>query len=476
MNAKPLLSRESMPEPAKRALPERVLQFGEGVFLRGYFDWMLQQMNRQGLFNGSALVIKPRPHGSGITDLNAQGGTFTLWTRGEAGGKAIDSLELIGSISRGLNPAQDWERYLAAAAQPELRFVVSNTTEAGLSYAAEKRPEFACPAGFPAKLTAFLYRRFQHFEGGASKGMIVIPLELLENNGQRLKSAVMQHAADWKLEPVFSAWVEKHCRFINSLVDRIVPGKPADLPSLDYRDELLVCCEPYHLLVLEAEQDLGGELPLAKAGLNVRFVKDLAPYRELKLRILNGAHSYMASLGFLMGCDSVSDCLQRQDFRVLLERLLGEAAEVLALPKDEIRSYTASVLERFQNPYLRHPLANIAMNCSSKFKARLLPTLLDGQRLKKRLPKACVSALAALFVYQRGQRASGSYAIQDEPAALAYFGRFWALGNGLEKRCPEFLADAGFWGQNLAKLPGLADALALEIGELLRLAPALSAR
>ncbi len=268
-------------------LPEKIIQFGEGNFLRGFVDWMVHELNKKGLFNGKIVAIQPTPHGKVVPKLNAQDGLYTLLLRGIENGQVIEKNEIISSISRGINPYSDWDSVLRVAESPEIEFVFSNTTEAGLTYVKEEYNEEQSPLSFPAKVTAFLYRRYKVTNGDPNAGLVLIPCELVEGNGDLLKEIVIKLAHDWSLPPEYIQWVEKYNQFCNSLVDRIVTGYPKDNSDqyhhlLGYEDELLTVGEPYHLFVIDADDDVAERLPFHQAGLKVKW-GDVTPYRELKV-------------------------------------------------------------------------------------------------------------------------------------------------------------------------------------------------
>jgi tagaturonate reductase len=291
--------------PSEAQLPERVLQFGEGGFLRGFVDWMIHGMNRQGLFNGRVVVVQPIPQGQ-VATLQQQGGAYTILMRGIEKGKVIEQQEVITSISRGINPYTDFDEYLHCAHNSDLRFIVSNTPEAGIAIDSEDRLTDQPPASFPAKLTRLLLERYNAFAGELSKGFVLLPCELIDRNGDRLKEAVLQTATAWNLDAEFVEWVQRANIFTNTLVDRIVTGYPKDeIQTLwdesGYRDNLFDTSEPFHLWVIEGPASLATELPLAKAGFNVILTDNMKPYRDRKVGILNGAHTTTALAAYLAG-------------------------------------------------------------------------------------------------------------------------------------------------------------------------------
>lgn len=472
-----------------RDLPERVLQFGEGNFLRAFVDWMIEHMNARGLFHGRAVLVQPIAEG--LADrINAQNGLYTVLLRGGAAGKLVETREIVTSVDRCLDPYRDFDAVLKLATQPELRFVVSNTTEAGIRLDPGDRLDARPARSFPAKLTQLLYARFQHFDGDPSKGWIMLPCELIERNGDALQRAVMTLARQWNLPERFGAWVDTSCLFTNTLVDRIVTGFPKDeadqlTADLGYRDELMVAGEAFHCWVIESPRPLEEELPFVRAGLDVIWTDDMTPYRERKVRILNGAHTMLAVASFLAGNDTVRESMEDPLLRGYVQRALdAEILPTLTLPPAELAKFAESVIERFHNPFIRHELLSIALNSVSKYKARLLGSVLDTHRMGQAAP--CLAfALAALLAFYRGEfsgdafrgeRNGTSYAIKDEPRVLAYFQSAW--GDAPDGECGydfcehlvnQTLARDDFWGVRLnGQLPDFARSVAESLHAICR--------
>lgn len=478
------------------AAPVTVLQIGEGNFLRGFFDWMIHESRKQGLFHGSVAVVQPRPSGKPkIKALAAQDGLYTLVIRGLENGAAVERKEVVSVFSSVFDPYSDWNRFLTLAEQPQLRFVVSNTTEAGLVYREEEWQEDAPVQSFPGKLTALLYRRFMVFNGAADKGLICLPCELLERNGDTLRQCVLRYCEAWQLSQAFIAWVEEHNTFLNSLVDRIVTGYPDEeqagqwFAEWGYNDPLLTTAEPYHLWAIEGSAELEEQLPLARAGLNVLWVDDLKPYQQRKVRILNGAHTFMALLGMLKGVSFVRLAMEHDELGSLVRGTI-EAEIIPALPYDqaELQAYANEVCERFLNPFIQHRLSDITMNSLSKFKTRLLPSIMHylqpaasgdstldaaGTNASKdgELPSGLATAFAALIRHYRifktevgfwGQSFSGEfYELRDDQAQLGKLADSWALYEQAERSLLEtvsvILSQSELWDGDLhAAYPQLA--------------------
>lgn len=464
---------------AMAASPVRMLQIGEGNFLRGFVDWMVQASRKQGLFDGSIAVVQPRPAGRAkIEQLAAQDGIYTLVTRGLADGKPVERKETVAVFSQIFDPYEEWGRWIETAVGPELRFVVSNTTEAGLAY----RPE---PLGdgpiqsFPGKIAYLLFCRYRFYGGAADKGLIFLPCELLERNGDVLRDAVLRYAEDWGFGADFRAWVLKFNRFLNNLVDRIVTGYPDPRQAEEwfaewgYADAMLNTAEPYHLWAIEAEPEMDDVLPLRKAGLNVIWTDDLKPYQQRKVRILNGAHTWMAPLGLLHGVEFVRDMMKHPEWGAAVrDTVRQDIVPALPYPQAEMRDYASTVFERFENPYIRHRLADIAMNSLSKFRVRLLPSLAYYGERGEPAPDRLALGLAGLLRYYKIKRSadggyegvslSGArYAVRDDAALLERLAAVWEeagnSGETPEQTVRRLLSDAALWEKDLTGWNGLAD-------------------
>ena len=382
----------------KTVRPERVIQFGEGGFLRGFVDWMLQKINEKSDFNGSVVVVQPIE--MGMCDmLTAQDCLYTHVIRGVEG---VES-GIVDVISRCVKPYENFDEYMKLAENPDFRFIVSNTTESGIVFSSEDKITDAPPKTFPAKLTLLMKKRYELGLGG----FILLPCELIDRNGDNLKACVLKYADLWDLGDGFKAWVEKENVFTNTLVDRINTGYPKgeDL-GLGYEDNMVNTSEFFHLWVIETEYDLDKELPFSSTDLNVIITRDkLEMYRTRKVRILNGAHTSLVPYALLSGFDTVKSCI---DDAVMKEHVrkcvFDEIIPTLDLPKDELESYAASVIERFSNPYIKHYLTSIALNSVSKFKVRVLPSILEYIKRYGKTPSTLVFSLAKLIeFYKNGE-------------------------------------------------------------------------
>ena len=451
-------------------LPLRILQFGEGNFLRTFFDWMIQGLNHQGLFNGAIRIVQPLPEGKGEI-LNQQGGCYTAILRGIDQGRTVEQCELITCVSGCINPYEHWDAVIKDACCETLDFIVSNTTESGIHYQPEPWQRGQCPNSFPAKITSLLYERYCHFEGAPQKGVILLPCELIENNGEMLHKIVRQHADDWKLEEGFLQWLDTENHFINTLVDRIVPGFPHEeyeslCAKLGYTDELMSCGEYFHFFALQCPQSLEEKIPLIRGGFNVVMTPDLKPYRDRKVRFLNGAHTATALAAHLSGLETVAEMVNDSLFSAYLKRLLFEEIDpTVALPDEEKRMFAESVLERFANPFVKHRLLSIALNSVSKWKVRVLPSLLDYLRLKGQLPSLMAFSLAALIMFYRNRDGLSSTGcpIEDAPEITRFFEDVWknyehdSNHHGLAET---ILGHSEFWGCNLNDIPELTNTVA----------------
>lgn len=467
-------------------MPVTVLQIGEGNFLRGFADWMIQTCVDKGLYHGSVAVMQPRPSGAPkIERLKTQDGLFTLVTRGLDQTGVVDQTEIISVFSQIFDPYSEWETFLEIAVSPDLQCVISNTTEAGLVY--KEEPLQAPIQSFPGKITVLLYERFKAFAGAEDKGLIFLPCELVEQNGDVLRDCVLRHARDWGFPETFCDWVRHHNRFCNSLVDRIVSGFPpveqaeAWMREWEYRDQLIVAAEPYHLWAIEADPSMEQILPFQQAGLNVHWVDDLTPFQQRKVRILNGAHTLMAPLGILHGIESVRQMMEHEKLGVFVrETIKEEILPTLPYPEEEITEYAERVIERYMNPFNHHRLADIAMNSISKFRTRLLPTLKHYLDSGDSLPSRIVYGFAALLRYYKVQKSDDGYTgrtfsgkdytVRDDAQVLEEFECLWSQASetspSSEGVVSRLLASEKLWDQNLSAFPNLVKQVAVYLAEM----------
>lgn len=462
----PTLNRSHLNLPP--APPERVLQFGEGVFLRAFADWMIDELNTKGLLSAGVAVVKPRG-GKSIEVFNDQQGLYTLLTRGLRDGAPVDESRVITCITRGIDPLTQWTDLLKIARSECVRFVISNTTEAGIAVDENDNFSDAPPKSFPAKLTRLLYERWTHFGAPREHGWVVLPCELIENNGTVLRELVMQLAHKWNLEAGFVGWVGKACVFCNTLVDRIVTGKPADTAAIDaklgYQDALLNAAEPYHALVVEAPAWVAEELPLHKAGLNVVWTDNALPYRTRKVRLLNGAHTMLVLAAYLAGHDTVRQAMDDPAFKSFVRAgLYEEIVPTLDQPTEELHAFADAVLERFANPFVEHRLLAIAMNSTSKFKARLVGSLKDYVSRKKQPPRRIAFSLAALIVFYHGKLLR-EHEVQDDANAVQKLQSAWQANDATDV-VRSVLADTTLWGEDLTRIAGLVELVAGDVAAI----------
>lgn len=411
--------------------PIKVIQFGEGGFLRGFADWMLQKLSDKGLFNGSVAVVQPIENG--LCDmLTAQNCVYTHVIRGAEGVE----MTKVDVISKCVKPYDNFDEYLALANEPEARFIISNTTESGIEFRADDKADDVPPRSFPAKLTLLLKRRFDLGVGG----FIFLPCELIDRNGDNLKKVVLQYAELWGYGKAFTDWIEKENVFCNTLVDRINTGYPKDEKfDLGYEDKMINTSEFFHLWVIETDIDLEKELPFSKAGLNVIVTKDaLERYRTRKVRILNGAHTSFVPYALLSGFDTVKSCMDDEKIHSFIRAcLFEEIIPTLDLPKSELTEYAENVLVRFSNPYIKHYLSSIALNSVSKFKVRVLPSILEYKSRYGSYPKNLCFSFAKLIEFYKNGTPS------DAPEIVEL----------MKKRSvSEILSDTALWGSDLSDM------------------------
>ncbi|MDA3852663.1 MAG: tagaturonate reductase [Bacteroidales bacterium] len=455
--------------------PERILQFGEGNFLRAFVDWMVKRMNQKCDFDSGVVIVQPIEHG--MADMiNKQEGLYHLILQGIDKGKPIREIELIDSVSRAINPYADYADYKQLVLSPDLRFVISNTTEAGIAWDESDTLEQEPQKSFPGKMTALLYERFKAFDGADDKGLIIICCELIDRNADFLKKYVLQHAEQWNLEEGFVQWVNTACAFCNTLVDRIVPGFPKDnikaiQQEIGYEDNLVVVGEYFHLWVIEAPQWVEDEFPAIKAGLNVQFVDDMTRFRDQKVRVLNGAHTGTFALSLLYGVETVKEAIEHEKIGAFMHQMLGqEILKTIAGDEAELEVFVEKILERFYNPYVRHEWKSIALNSMSKWQTRNLCSLIDYVEKEKDLPSCLVFSLATLSVYYRGEYKGETIVLQDDQASIDFMKKVWAnfdLNKDYSVLATAILAYEELWGRDLNQLNGLSEKLAQFIESIL---------
>ena len=465
--------KETVSKPQR---PVKVLQFGEGNFLRAFVDWIIDLLNEKGDFNGSVMMVQPLAKGMGEM-INDQDGLYTTVLRGVRNGKPVEEFRKITSVEGCINPYSEYDKFIAQAENPDLRFIISNTTEAGIAYHEGDKLEDKPQVSYPGKVCAFLYKRYQHFNGSADKGIIVIPCELIDKNGDNLKAIIKRYAGEWGLEEGFITWLDTACDFCNSLVDRIVPGYPraeadAICERLGYKDNLLDSAEIFLLWVIECHgKTHEDELPTAKAGVNVIWTDDMSFYRTRKVRILNGAHTMSVLAAYQTGLNTVEECIKSPLVFPMMKRgLFEEIIPSMDGDKKQLEEYAGDVLERFANPYIVHLLLSISLNSVSKFKTRDLPSLLGYVKKEGKLPVVLPFSLAALISFYEGTEYEGTalignrngekYLINDSPEVLEKFASLYKASykdnkEKAEKIAKAVLSETSWWGEDLTAVAGL---------------------
>lgn len=451
-------------------LPVTVLQFGEGNFLRAFIDYAFQKLNEAADLSVGIAVVQPIEKGL-VPMLKEQDGLYTLFMKGLKKGAEIEQKELISTLVKSVNPYEDFEAYRALAKEEQLEFVISNTTEAGIAYVESDTADMRPPASFPAKLTVFLYERYTHFKGDAEKGLTIIPCELINYNADTLKEIILKYVSDWKLEAGFKDWLLKANTFHNTLVDRIVPGYPKDEiatynAQLEYEDRLIVTAETFFLWVIEGGEALKQKLPFHKTALDVKIVRDMQPYRTRKVRILNGAHTAMVPLSLLYGNETVKETVDNDftgDF--VRKAVFGEIIPTLDMDRQELIQFAEAVFDRFRNPFIKHQLASIALNSVSKFRVRVLPSLLEYEAVHKKLPVHLTFAFACLIRFYKGFWKNKTLPVTDNSSEVEFFKNTWKSDN-YNNIAKETLSKIDFWDEDLTSVPGLTEAIAKALEEI----------
>lgn len=449
--------------------PERVLQFGEGGFLRAFVDYFFDLANEKHGFNGKVVLIQPIE--KGLTDvINRQQGLYTLYLRGFQDGKTVNDKRVISCVSRCIDPYRDFDAFLACAHNSDLRYIASNTTEAGIAYDPACLFSDAPQSSFPGKLTRFLYERYLAFGKEKGRGMIILSCELIDDNGKQLKACVKKYIRQWGLEEGFEKWLDEENLFCSSLVDRIVTGYPkneADRLNAEngYTDGLIDTGEVFGAWVIEGPDWLQKELPFSKGDMPVIVTPDHKPYKQRKVRILNGAHTTMVLGAYLAGQDIVRNCMKDDVISGYMDKALYEEIILtLTLPKEELTAFASSVRERFSNPFIDHMLLSISLNSVSKWRARCLPSLKAYMDKFGSVPECLSLGLAFLLAFYRGNRMENGkliasrekgdeYEISDEISALEFF--LAHKDDAQEDYVRAALENESFWGEDLTGLNGL---------------------
>lgn len=457
--------------------PERIIQFGEGNFLRAFVDWQVDLLNEHTDLNSGVVIVRPIDS-TFPPSLSTQDGLYTTIIRGlNEQGEAVSDARLIRSVNREISVYGDYDAFLQLAHNPEMRFVFSNTTEAGISYHAGDKFEDAPAVSYPAKLTRLLFERYSHFKGAQDKGWIIIPCELIDYNGDALRELVLRYAKEWSLPAAFITWLDQANVFCSTLVDRIVTGYPRDEAAqleaeLGYHDGFLDTAEHFYLFVIQGPKSLAAELRLDKYPLNVLIVDDIKPYKERKVAILNGAHTALVPVAFQSGLDTVGEAMNDTEICAFVEKAIyEEIIPVLDLPRDELESFASAVTGRFRNPYIKHQLLSIALNGMTKFRTRILPQLLAGQKMSGKLPARLTFALAALIAFYRGERNGEAYPVQDDAHWISRFKQLWGQHGdrqiSTQQLVSDILAVEAHWEQDLTKVAGLVEQVSADLDAIL---------
>ena len=457
---------------SRKKRPVKVIQFGEGNFLRAFADYMIDIANESGAYDGNIAIVKPIEMGS-LEMFCKQDCFYTVILRGKERGQTVNNSRIITSVDRVVSAVEEYDEFMELAHSDTLETVISNTTEAGIAFDPQDRFDMTPPSTYPGKLTKFLYERYRHFGGDEKRGLMILPVELIEDNGKKLKKCVTDYAFHWKLPKEFTNWLEKSCLFCSTLVDRIVTGYPKgegeaekNCEDLGYEDSLITIGEPFALWVIESDDIVRAEkmFDLPSAGLPVVFTDNMKPYRDRKVRILNGAHTSFVPAAFLAGRDIVRECMRDDIVRPFIDACIyKEIVPTVNLPREDVIKFADSVCERFDNPFIDHALISICLNSVSKWRARVLPSLIDYKKIYGKLPACLTMSFAALCeFYARGEdsangftgtRCSGEYKIIDDDKVIEFFKKHGKDDNLIIK----FAENSDFWGEDLTQIEGFAE-------------------
>lgn len=418
-------------------MKETIIQFGTGNFLRGFADYFVDKLNKENLYGGKIVIVSPT-NSKNVDALNEQNCRYNLYLRGIESGKEICERTEINSITRAINPYKDYDAFIDLARNPDFRFIISNTTEAGIAFDESNRFEDKPAVSFPGKLTQLLYERYKC----GLNGFVILACELIDNNGSALKNCVMKYARLWELGEAFMKWLGDENHFCNTLVDRIVTGYPKEeaerlWSEIGWQDKLLDTAEIFHLWVIEGNFE--NEFPLKRAGVNVIWTDDASPYKKRKVRVLNGAHTSMVFPALLCGIETVGDCLKDEQINAYLKKCLFEYIIPMLGESDENIDFANSVLERFANPYIKHQLKSIALNSVSKFAVRVLPTVLDWKKAHGEYPKVFALSMAALIEYYK------AFEVSDDEKSVAFIKE-----NDIQK----IVSNSSLWGVDISDMSG----------------------
>jgi len=448
-------------------LPPRILQFGEGNFLRAFIGDLVDQMNANSDFNAGIIVIQPIAQGL-IPLIEKQQGAYTLFLNGIKEGQTVEEYKTLQTLVGCNNPYEDFQGYLNTAQLETIDFIISNTTEAGISYDAEDRFDSTPPKSFPAKLTRWLWERWNHFKGDAAAGVAILPCELINYNADSLEKIIFQYIEDWQLAPAFSHWLHSACSFHNTLVDRIVTGYPKENEAAckaltDFDDQLMVVAEPFFLWVIEGGEELQQKLPLDQTNLDVKIVDNLQSFRTRKVRILNGAHTCIVPLSIMFGNSTVAETMKNDFTSTFLQHaVLNEIAPHLEGDAAEMEQFSKAVFERFENPFVNHYLASIALNSISKFKVRVLPSILAFKEATGEYPPYLCFSFACLLRFYQGNWQGAVLPLKDDAEQIAFFENCWKADQ-LHKTIINILKNEILWDVDLSRESDLVDHLKMAL-------------
>lgn len=455
---------------SQEKLPIKIVQFGGGNFMRGFTDYVIDRLNKETGFNAGIVNVQPTPNGS-VHKLEEQDNVYTLFTRGIRKGEIIDEKQIISAIQKSVNPYTNYDEFLALAKEESLEFVFSNTTETGIAYDESENSYEGPHKNFPAKVTVLSYERFKHFNGAEDKGLRIIPCELIEDNALVLKDIILKYAKLWKLEESFAQWINENNHFHNTLVDRIVPGYPKDdaeyyEDQLDYEDRMMVVSECFLLFVIQDAGNLNERIPFNKINEQILVVEDIQPYRLRKVRILNGGHTLMLAPAILSGKETVKESIYNEFMgKFLSDSIFNEVNQTLGLNETELKNFAEEVFDRFRNPFIKHHLASIALYFVSKFKVRVLPSLLKYVETNNKLPLNLTFSLASLIRFYQGSFGEKTLPLNDEEAIINRFKEIWTNDN-YENVAELALSEKLFWDTDLTQVEGLKAAVAKALYEI----------
>lgn len=452
--------------PKKRDL--KVIQFGEGNFLRAFIEWIFQTGNDKGIINTNFTVVQPLPLGR-VKDLKEQDGLYTLYLEGIQDGESKQEIKRIDVLENFINPYEEYQDYLDLAKVDSYEFIISNTTEAGIMLNEQDKNYENTPTSYPGKLLALLVERYKFSHGDINKGYTIMPCELIDYNGTELKKVLNQLAKHWNLDDTFLNWLNNANEFCNTLVDRIVPGYPRNqiqeiVEQVGYTDNSVVKGEIFHLWVIEGSKKVQEKLPFDKIGLNVVYTDNITPYKQRKVRVLNGAHTAIVPVGYLSGIDFVKESVKDEQVGKFFNHVIFDEiipASTYLLSEAELINFANDVISRFKNPFVRHELLSIALNTTTKYKTRILPTVLDYIKQKDELPKYLLFSLASMLVLFRGQRGEETFTINDDEKFLELYSKLWASYDGSKDSVynivEKFLGIKSHWEVDLNSFVGLTE-------------------